>query len=414
MRRSLPLLAAAALVSTLLPAAPANAASSDKAGFARWTYSRDFAKGDSYGLKAGTGKMTLGSGTVRQTYDDPRVSGGAKSFDRGYWRSPWQKTGFAAKSLLPSWSIDTPGGTWARIDVRVRNGSTVGSWDTVARWATGSSSIERSSYSAQSDDLAKLSTDTLVTNAGKTFDQWQVRVLLLKPKGSSTSPTLHAVNGVASTYLARNLSSASTTTMTSTKDLAVPMSSQMIHKGEYPKWGGGGEAWCSPTSTSMVMRYFDKGPTKSDYSWSPYAESWVDHAARYTFDHQYDGTGNWPFNTAYAAGYSLDTFVTRLHTLRDAEAFIKAGIPLVASVAFGSGELTGAPISSTPGHLLVIRGFTSTGKVIANDPAAASSSTVRRTYSRAQFERAWLRGSGGVVYVIRPTSKALPKDTPRW
>ncbi|NRQ48439.1 peptidase C39 family protein [Aeromicrobium stalagmiti] len=413
MRRHLPLLVAAVLGLTLLPGLPATAAT-DKAAFARWTLSRDFAKGDSYGLKAGTGQMTLGSGTVLHRYDDPEVSGGTKTYDRGYWKGPWQKAGFDAKALIPSWSITTPGGTWARIDVRVRDGATVGSWDTVARWAGGTSSIKRSSYGSQSDDLARLSTDTVLANSGKTFDQWQVRVLLLKPRGTKTSPTLHAVNGVASTYTARNLNSASSTTMTSTKDLAVPMSSQMIHEGEFPQYGGGGEAWCSPTSTSMVMRYFGKGPAKADYTWSPYADSFVDHAARYTFDHAYDGTGNWPFNTAYAAGYSLDTFVTRLHTLRDAEAFIKAGIPLVASVAFGKGELSGSPISATPGHLMVIRGFTSSGQVIANDPAAPKNSTVRRTYSRAQFERAWLRGSGGVVYVIRPTSRALPADTPRW
>ena len=78
------------------------------------------------------------------------------------------------------------------------------------------------------------------------------------------------------------------------------------------------------------------------------------------------------------------------------------------------GKLTGAPISSTPGHLLVITGFTTTRKVIAKDPAASSSSTVRRVYSRSQFEQAWLGGSGGIVYVIRPTSTKLPTDTARW
>ncbi|MCW2830829.1 MAG: hypothetical protein JWP31_1521 [Aeromicrobium sp.] len=414
MRRHLPLLVAAVLGITLLPGVPAATAASDRATFARWTYSRDFAKGDSFGLRADTGKMRLGTGTVLQKYDDPNVSGGSRSYDRGYWKGPWQAAGFDATSLLPSWSIDTPGGTWARIDVRVRDGAKVGSWDTVARWARGTSSIKRSSFSTQADDLAKISTDTVLANSGQTFDRWQVRVLLFTPHGSSTSPTLHAVNGVASTYTARHLDRASSTTMTSTKDLAVPMSSQMIHQGEFPQYGGGGEAWCSPTSTSMVMRYFGKGPVKADYTWSPYTDSFVDHAARYTFDHAYDGTGNWPFNTAYAAGYSLDTFVTRLHTLRDAEAFIKAGIPLVASVAFAEGGLDGAPISSTPGHLLVIRGFTSSGNVIVNDPAAAKNSTVRRVYSRAQLEKAWLRGSGGVVYVIRPASRPLPADTARW
>ncbi len=196
--------------------------------------------------------------------------------------------------------------------------------------------------------------------------------------------------------------------MTKTKELAVPMSSQMIHKGEYPEWGGGGEAWCSPTSTSMVMRYFGKGPTAADYAWTSFQDGFVDHAARYTFDYAYDGTGNWPFNTAYAARHSLDAFVTRLYTLRDAEAFINAGIPLVASIAFGKGELDGAPISSTPGHLVVIRGFTSAGSVIVNDPAASKNSTVRRVYNRAQFEKAWQRGSGGVVYVIRPDQPGAP------
>jgi hypothetical protein len=297
--------------------------------------------------------------------------------------------------------------------VRVRNGTTTGSWDAIARYASGTGYIKRSSYSTQTDDLARLATDTVIANSGQTFTSWQVRVYLMRRVGADRSPTLQSVGAIAAAYTSRTVD-VSPTTMTATTDLAVPRSSQMIHRGEYPQWGGGGEAWCSPTSTSMVMRYFGKGPTASAYAWSPYADSFIDHAARDTYDYTYEGTGNWPFNAAYASRYSLDTFVTRLRDLREAEAFIKAGIPLVASIAYSSGGLAGAPISSTPGHLVVIRGFTSDGRVIVNDPAAASNSTVRRIYSRAQFERAWLKGSGGVVYVIRPWSRAFPTDTPRW
>ncbi|MET0931316.1 MAG: peptidase C39 family protein [Aeromicrobium sp.] len=405
MRRILPLLVATLVGLALVPAAPASAAT-DQSSFARWTTTTDLAKGKSTGLTAKKGSMTIGTGTSVVRYKDP-VSGRAKSEDRGTWQSPWQSAGFDATTLIPSWSIKTPGRTWARIDVRVRNGSTVGSWDTVARWAGSTARVKRSSYSAQADDIVKISTDTVIANSGQTFDQYQVRVLLQRPRGSKSTPTLHAVNAVAATYLTRSAAT-SATTMTDTTDLPVPRSSQMIHRGEFPQWGGGGEAWCSPTSTSMVMRYFGKGPTKAAYSFSTYADSFVDHAARYTYDHRYKGTGNWPFNTAYAANYSLDTYVTRLTSLRDAENYIRAGIPLVASVAFGRGELTGAPISSTPGHLLVIRGFTATGQVIANDPAGSKNSTVRRVYSRAQFEKAWLNGSGGVVYVIRPSNVPLP------
>jgi len=405
-------LSVVALSAVALTALPASAATVHTA-FSRWTSTADFAKGTRTGITVANDSVTLGSGTTTMTYDDANVAGGTKTYDVGTWTSDWKSIGFDAKSLVPSWSIDVPGGTWARVDVRVRNAKTTGSWDAVARWAMSASNIARTSYSSQTDDLAKLDTDTVVAGSGKTFSSWQVRVLLMRPKGSADKPTLEAVNGTAASYLTRSAATSSTT-MTSTTELAVPEASQMIHQGEFPQWGGGGEAWCSPTSTAMVMRYFGKGPKASDYSWSSYADSFVDHAARYTFDVRYDGSGNWPFNTAYAARYSLDAFVTRLTDLRDAEAFIKAGIPLVASIAFAKGGLSGSPISSTPGHLVVITGFTKSGSVIVDDPAAASTSSVRRVYSRAQFENAWLGGSGGVVYVIHPTSKPLPAGSARW
>ena len=110
--------------------------------------------------------------------------------------------------------------------------------------------------------------------------------------------------------------------------------------------------------------------------------------------------------------------MTRLRNLREAERFIAAGIPLVASVRFGAGELSGAPISSTNGHLLVVVGFTRDGDVVVNDPAASGNSGVRRTYDRGQFEDVWLRrnasgsgGSGGLVYVVNDAAHPLPNRT---
>jgi hypothetical protein len=192
--------------------------------------------------------------------------------------------------------------------------------------------------------------------------------------------------------------------------LDVPRYSQMTHSGHYPRWGNGGEAWCSPTSTSMVLGYYDALPGPRSYAWvgKRHPQPWVDHAARMTYDHDYDGTGNWPFNTAYAAPRTGKAFVTRLRNLREAERFIAAGIPLVASISFGRGQLDGAPIYSTNGHLLVIVGFTRSGNVVVNDPAAARSAGVRRIYDRGQFERAWLAGSGGTTYVIRDRAHPLP------
>ena len=81
-----------------------------------------------------------------------------------------------------------------------------------------------------------------------------------------------------------------------------------------------------------------------------YADRVVDHAARMTFDHGYDGTGNWPFNTAYAARHTGHAFVTRFRSLRGVERFIRAGIPVVTSITFARGQLRAhrsAPATAT-------------------------------------------------------------------
>ena len=59
----------------------------------------------------------------------------------------------------------------------------------------------------------------------------------------------------------------------------------------------------------------------------------------------------------------------------------------------------------------MIVGFTATGDVVVNDPAASSASGVRRTYDRGQFEAAWLGGSGGTAYVIHDAAHPLPAVT---
>ena len=100
-----------------------------------------------------------------------------------------------------------------------------------------------------------------------------------------------------------------------------------------------------------------------------------------------------------SAGSSAD--VTQLHNLAEAEPFIRAGVPLVASVAWSSNKLDTA-IKSTNGHLMVIGGFMPDGRVIAYDPASDTNAQVRHVYNREQFERAWIPASGGIVYVIRP------------
>jgi hypothetical protein len=195
--------------------------------------------------------------------------------------------------------------------------------------------------------------------------------------------------------------------------LDVPAYSQRLHIGSYPQWADGGESWCSPTSTSMVLSYWGLGPSKADYAWveAGHPDRFVPYAVRHTFDHAYRGPGNWSFNVAYAARFGATAFVTRLRSLTEAERFVAAGIPLVVGLSFTRDQLPQAGYG-TEGHLVVVAGFDEHGDVVCNDPAShevPSNDEVRATFDRERFERAWMRSAGGITYVICPQGVPLPQ-----
>ena len=112
-------------------------------------------------------------------------------------------------------------------------------------------------------------------------------------------------------------------------ELPVPPYSQQLHRGDYLHWDLGGNSWCSPTSTSMLLAFHDRLPAPSDYAWVEpgFPDRFVVQAARHVFDYAYKGAGNWSFNTAYAGRHGADAFVTRLRSLTEVETFIAAGRP---------------------------------------------------------------------------------------
>jgi peptidase C39-like protein len=324
--------------------------------------------------------------------------------------SDWYEPSRTFTRLVPSWSADTPAGTWLTVEMqarRVDGGMT--RWWSFGTWASGDGEVRRSSVAGQIDGDGTIDVDTF--EAAAPMGAYRMRVALHRSP-SGAAPTLRQVRAVTSDD-ARGVpvGSVSPSARTSTIDLAVPTYSQEIHRGEHPEYDGGGEAWCSPTSTAMVVAFWGKAPTPDELAWAGagHADPQVDVAARGTYDVAYAGTGNWSFNVGYASRFGLDAFVTRLRSLNEAERFIDAGIPLVASIKVGPGALPGFLLpEGSDGHLVVIRGFTQAGDPIVNDPAATSDAAVRRIYPRGAFERAWLDGSRGTVYVIRPPSLSLP------
>jgi hypothetical protein len=150
----------------------------------------------------------------------------------------------------------------------------------------------------------------------------------------------------------------------------------------------------------MVLAYLD------DYA-GP-CERRVRAAVEGVYDWIYDGHGNWPFNTAYAATQGYEGYVARFTSLARAEEYVAAGVPVIMSIAWGKGDLTGADIESTNGHLLVLVGFDGSGNPIVNDPASPDDASVQKTYLRSEFEPLWLQASGGTVYLIYPPRANSP------
>jgi hypothetical protein len=146
--------------------------------------------------------------------------------------------------------------------------------------------------------------------------------------------------------------------------------------------------WCAPASLAMLLGAHGIGVE-------------VAEVAAGVFDHACAGTGNWPFAIAYAGLCGLTGAAAYLRDLGTIEAFIAAGLPIAASIAWQPGDLPGAPLDRSAGHIVVVRGFTASGDVIVNDPAQPA---VRHVYERTAFGACWL-AHGGVALLVAPPAR---------
>lgn len=142
---------------------------------------------------------------------------------------------------------------------------------------------------------------------------------------------------------------------------------------------------CSPTSVAMVLERWGRAVAPGTL-------------AAEMFHPQLDLYGVWPAAIRAAARHGVAGYLLRFPDWSAAAWCLTAGLPIVASVRYQRGELTGAAIAETAGHLLVLTGYDGEA-VLVNDPAAATRAEVRRRYRREELERVWL-GRTGVGYVF--------------
>ncbi|MEU6277400.1 peptidase C39 family protein [Streptomyces populi] len=385
-----------------------------------WTSYSDWRAGSAAGTRGVRGArpgLVIAAPAGTTDYTDPHT-GRTATWEYATWTSPVHRLAVPATEVIASWNAHTPAGTWLQVELAgTYSDGTDTPWYVMGRWASGDQDIRRTSVDDQTDGRSTIWTDTFSiddTASGLRLLSYRLRLTLYRTPGSRITPTVWRLGAMGSDIPDRFTVPASAPGLA--QELNVPRYSQEIHAGQYPEYDNGGEAWCSPTSSQMIIEYWGRRPTAEQLAWvdPSYADPQVCLAARSTYDHQYAGCGNWPFNAAYAATYKdLQGVVTRLGSLTDLETLIAAGIPAITSQSFLKTELTGAGYG-TSGHLMTVVGFTADGDVIANDPASPGDDAVRRVYKRSEWENIWLRtkrynasgkvvsGTGGVCYLYFP------------
>lgn len=288
--------------------------------------------------------------------------------------------------LIASWDADTPGSAYLKIEARAFYSAAPTKYYTMGLWSSNPSRYPRESVLRQEDADGDVATDTLKLK--RLCDRLQIRLTLGGDQGQA--PRLKFL-GLDLTDTSVTPSVLPSNPAALGKTLSVPQRTQMA----YPN----GRVLCSPTTVSMIMAYWAQQIKR------PELDHDVPDIAAAIYDAKWKGTGNWPFNTAYAGSYhGIRAYVTRLSDLAEVEDWIAAGVPVALSVCSDRLHHRGP---GPNGHLIVCVGFTKTGDPVVNDPG--SSRNIRRVYPRKDLIYAWAY-SRNAVYLIYPEDHEIPKD----
>lgn len=282
---------------------------------------------------------------------------------------------------VPSWAANVP--TGSRMEVYLKPDGAKASRYCLGIWTADNT---RTSVKDQSDDVASVDTDTFTLKSPG--NKLTVEIDLYE-KATIDSFRLVLSGQSAPTRREPNKAVWGTT-------LEPPRRAQMT----YPNGSGA----CSPTSVSMLLGYW------SSQLKAPQLDHDVPEVQKGVYDIAWKGTGNWPFNMAFAAGQpGMTAYVSRFRDVRDLEDWIAAGVPVATSVSYGllKGKQTR---DSNDGHLVVVVGFDDNGDLVFNDPGR---NVVRMTYKRADFERAWAV-SVHTVYLVYPKLWRVPTGPGPW
>ncbi len=305
--------------------------------------------------------------------------------------SPPVKSHIAWNQLIVSWNASAPAGTYLKMEASGISGGHQTKFYTMALWSLDNPSHPRASVRGQRDAEGTVDTDTLVLT--EPADAAQIRV------------TLAGATGVRPALKFLGVSFANTRVPRLTRPPNRAAWGKIIATPEHSQHGYPNErGWCSPASLSMALSRW------AEVLHRPEMDLNVPAVAAAVYDTGLSGTGNWPFNTAFAGSFSgMRSCVTRFDDLSEAEDWISAGIPVILSARW-DWLRPGRP-NDAAGHLIVCIGFTENGDVVINDPAARleRGDSVRQIYKRADVLHAWTK-SANAVYLVYPENAPIPKN----
>ena len=278
----------------------------------------------------------------------------------------------AFSDLVGSWSAITSKETGSiELQYRVRVDDKWSDFVTYGKWRYGDKNYNKDEVTK--DGLIEMETDIISVLKNNKGNAYQYRVQFNRTE-EQESPKLLLV----STAIDIEKDDVFPTNVSNQKVYDVPK----LYQYEVPSIGG---SICSPTSTTMLLKYYGHNFENMGYK---YEHEYMAHAV---FDHGSVIYGNWVYNVAVMGAVGEFAYVKRFTGPYELVEHLDNVGPVALSV---KGNMQG--IYTTGGHLLVCKGYKIIDNeviFICNDPAL---SYVEVEYTYETIKNVWRN----IAYVI--------------
>lgn len=265
--------------------------------------------------------------------------------------------------LVVSWNALRPDVGEYALYVRVKGDE----WSEDLLYAVWGSSYQRTFTSMAANQLVRTNEDTVELLKGSVATGFGIKIEAKNGAKLNKIWALHASTCNLSVFKETIARDAMWQAKESIK-LAVPGRSQLAlaHSRNMDL--------CSPTSTSAVVSFLSGTHIEAT------------EFAKRVWDAGFDIYGNWIFNVAESAaclGRPWHAYMVRFDSFEQIYANLKKGVPTVVSVR---GQLPGALLPYSKGHLIAVIGYDAEkDRILCMDPAYVSDQDTLVAYSKKDF-----------------------------